>query len=359
MDQQAYRRLISGQTEGLAAAVLRILLLILSLIYCSVIRLRNFLYARGAFKTYRSDVPVISVGNITAGGTGKTPLVIWVCRLLEERGISTAILTRGYKSAQRSKDPVPGCGDEPAVLAESCPKAKVIVNPDRVAGANQAVSEFAAQALVMDDGFQHRRLHRDLDIVTIDATEPFGFGSILPAGLLREPVSSLKRAGAAVITRSDQVSDEQLARLESKLNLTNPKMAIAKTTHTALYAKSADGKEIDLDQLACKKIFAFCGIGNPQAFFQTIKQNNAILVGSKIYDDHYRYSDGDIAYIREQARKAGAEMILTTQKDFNKISHYTPKNGDITLAYLAVELKFTAGEDKIRQLIEAALAGKI
>jgi len=316
LNQEDYRNLISGESCGMCAAVLRLFLGAAAAGYSIIIRLRNFLYSSGLLKTHRANVPVISVGNITAGGTGKTPLVVWLCKLLQQKQIRCAILTRGYKTTKNSKLKTQNYLDEPTILAESCPDAKVIINPDRVAAAVEAVDRFGAEVLIMDDGFQHRRLARDLDIVTIDATCPFGYNKILPAGLLREPLSALTRADAVVITRSDQTNEAELARLEEKLREVNPGMIIAKSIHKPICAKSPDGKEAGIEQLRDKRIFAFCGIGNPGAFLETIKGLGARLVGSKIYDDHYRYTDSAIADIYKQAKSLEADLILTTQKDW-------------------------------------------
>ena len=215
MNQEAFRKLVSGESSGLCAILLRFILGIAAHVYRVITWVRNFLYSKGWLKIHRADVPVISIGNITTGGTGKTPLVIRLCNFLRNSGSKCAILTRGYKADENY-------GDEPAVLAESCPGIQVVVNPDRVAGAAEAISKFGAKVLVMDDGFQHRRLVRELDIVAIDSTVPFGYGKLLPAGLLREPVDSLKRADAAVITRCDQVDEAELIQLEGKLKKVNP-----------------------------------------------------------------------------------------------------------------------------------------
>ena len=362
MNQDDYRKLVSGQATGFCAAILRLFLSIAAALYSAVIVLRNFLYSKSLLKAHRAGAPVICIGNITTGGTGKTPLVVWLCNLitkhstLKTQNCSCAILTRGYKANQGA------LLDEPAILAESCPRAKVVINPDRVAGASEAVSKLDADVLIMDDGFQHRRLARDLDIVAIDATRPFGYGKILPAGLLREPVSGLKRADAVIITRSDQVTDAELNRLEKKLRLINPDMIIAKSIHSPTYVKSADGRETAIEELKGKKIFAFCGIGNPDAFFSTIKKLGCDLVGSEIYDDHYHYTDEDIERIFKQAEHFKADMVLTTQKDWTKIlnSQFSILNSkDIPLSYLAIEIKFLAAEDKLRDLIEHTLAGTI
>ena len=217
MNQEAYRKLISGQSAGLSAVLLRFLLSIAGWIYQLVVDLRKFLYSKGCLKVHRANAPVISVGNLTVGGTGKTPLVIWLCKQIisdskfQISNSQCAILTRGYKTKERA------LSNEVAIFTESCPEANVVVNPDRVAGATEAVGKLGAKVLILDDGFQHRQLARDLDIVTIDATRPFGYGKLLPAGLLREPVDALKRADAVVITRCDQTTEVELTELEGKL----------------------------------------------------------------------------------------------------------------------------------------------
>ncbi|MHC4624960.1 MAG: tetraacyldisaccharide 4'-kinase [Planctomycetota bacterium] len=366
MNQQAYRRLISDQTVGIAPALLRYLLRVASCFYLGCVVMRNLLYSRGWLKTHRVNAIVISIGNITTGGTGKTPLVIWLYNLLSEKGIPCAILTRGYKTTQSSALKTQNYTDEPAILAGNCPNAQVIINPDRVAAAGQALEKSGAKVLIMDDGFQHRRLHRDLDIVTIDATTPFGYGKFLPRGLLREPLTALKRAHAAVITRCEQVSESELTQIEKKLRQFNPDMIIARSTHTAVSVKSAADTELGLDEFKNKKVFAFCGIANPDAFLNTIKGLGAHLVGSGTYNDHHQYTRSDIAHICQQAGHLGAELVLSTEKDWAKITQFFPLDQSMPFAYLAIQLRFTRGASdaagsqvKITQLIEKTLAGKI
>jgi len=353
VNQEGYRRLISGKRSGLAATVIRFCLAVLARIYAAVILVRNFLYSSRWLKVHRSPAKVISVGNITTGGTGKTPLVIWLYRQLRRRNISCAILTRGYK-VEKGK-----FSDEPVILAKNCPDARVIINPDRIAGATKAVEEFKSEALIMDDGFQHRRLARDIDIVTIDATCPFGYGRMLPAGLLREPMRSLKRADAAVITRCDQVSDEQLDQIEKRLLKANSKLAIARSLHAPIKAKSLNGTEISLEELTTKNIFTFCGIGNPRAFFETVRKTGSFITGSIVYNDHHHYSQADIDDIYEQAKYLKADVVLSTQKDWNKIALSAGAKKDMLFAYLAVELEFISGAEGIIKLIEDMPASKI
>lgn len=362
MNQDYFYMLVTGRKKGFFTAVLKGLLAAAALIYMVVIKLRNLLYDKQVFKTHCQKAVVISVGNITLGGTGKTPLVAWLCNLLNNKNLRCAVLTRGYKTY--TKKPAAGeciqdaATDEPAILAENCPNTKVIINPDRVAGAAEATAKFTAEILIMDDGFQHRRLARDLDIVTIDATQPFGYEKIFPAGLLREPLSSLKRSHAVVITRCDQVSESDLNKIETMLRSMNPGLIIAKSIHSVTQAKTKENKDIRIKDYNGKKIFAFCGIGNPNAFFGTIR-TFADLVGSKIYNDHHRYTESDLADIYEQARIAKADIILTTQKDWTKIRYLAFDKKNMQLAYLIIEIKFLEAEDKLRCLIEDKLEGKI
>ena len=365
MNQDNFKKLISGQKTGLGAGLLRLLLGVASAGYSIAVRERNFLYSNGWLKAYHVDATVICIGNITVGGTGKTPLVVWLCKHLisdfnfQISDFGCAILTRGYKVNQNLKIKAQIYTDEVAIHAESCAGIKVIVNPDRVAGAIEAISKFKAEVLIMDDGFQHRGLARDLDIVAIDGTQPFGYGRMLPAGLLREPVTSLKRADAVVITRCDQITEIELSQIEKKLEAINPNMIIARSIHSPAYVKTTDNKETSLDHLKGKKIFAFCGIGNPGAFLNTLKSLSCDLAGEKIYNDHHHYTNDCLADIYEQAECLKADLILTTQKDWTKIKRLALLKKDIPLGYIGIEIKFLAGEEKLRGLIEKTLAGKI
>jgi len=242
--------------------------------------------------------------------------------------------------------------DEPVILARSCPGVKIVVNPDRVEAARKIASESGVDVLVMDDGFQHRRLKRDLDIVTVDATCPFGYGRMLPAGLLREPVKSLRRAGVVVITRYDQATTGQVQQIEEQIGRIAPQMAIAKAIHKHPCAKAAKGRTLSISELREKVIFAFCGVGNPDAFMSRLKEYELNVVGSKFYNDHHDYSGEDISGIYDEARSRGADLILSTEKGWVKSSLLAPRDEDIIFAYLAVELEFVDGVDKIEALID-------
>jgi tetraacyldisaccharide 4'-kinase len=321
----------------------------ISVLYAGIIKLRNIGYDKGWLRSISAKAPVISIGNITTGGTGKTPLVIWMCDLLRQKELKCSVLTRGYKSEKGKLT------DEPALLAKACPNANIVVNSDRVAGAEKGVAEFKAKVLIMDDGFQHRRLQRDLDIVAIDATCPFGYGNILPAGLLREPVKSLKRAHAVIITRYDQVTDEGLVKLEESIKSISPGITIAKAVHRHTFAKAMKGVTYSFDELKKHSIFAYCGIGNPNAFLHRLEEYGFDVVGWRVYNDHHDYTEKDLDDIYEEARYLGADMVLSTHKDWVKTALLSKNQSDLTFAYLVMELEFIEGEDEIKNLISKTI----
>jgi tetraacyldisaccharide 4'-kinase len=386
MNQYRWRQIVSGHSRGTGASLLRGLLTCAAAPYAAATAARNGLYSSGLLKTFAAKVPVISVGNITAGGTGKTPLVIWICNLLKDR-CRVAILTRGYKAQKRHEKGTDtffpaekGASppnrqssivnrqslDEPSLLMEACPGAGVIVNPDRAAAAEEAVERFGAEAIILDDGFQHRRIARDVDVVTIDATCPFGYGKLLPAGLLREPVRALRRATAVVLTRTDQVEPARLGEIEQTVLSINGKLAVARSVHSPARVRrhGQPPKEMPCSELEGRAVFAFCGIGNPEAFLKTVENLGAKTTGSMFYDDHHEYAPGDLADIRRKAESTKAEFVLTTEKDWTRISpgsgrHFEDFPESMPLACLDVRLEFTAGEDALRGLIEKALRGRI
>ncbi len=349
MDQAKFKDIISNRHKGIVASVMRLLFRICSTFYSLIICLRNSLYNKGALKAHSVPKPVISIGNITAGGTGKTPLVIWLAKHLSDK-YKPAVLTRGYKSQQTLLDEI-------SMITDSC-GAAIIVNSDRVAGANEAITS-GADVLIMDDGFQHRRLARDIDIVTIDATHPFGYGKVLPAGLLREPLSFLKRAHAVIITRIDQASKHQLKELELKLIEINPSLVLARAVHKPITFIDANTMQIPIEQMQNKKAFAFCAIGNPGSFIETLKSLDIEITDSVFFDDHHHYSKTDFDSIVKLAQSSNADLILTTEKDYSKIQHGWITKNNINFAHLKVEIELITGCERITQLIDKALECKI
>lgn len=349
MNEIFWRKIVTCENPSFGYRLLRSILFIFSFFYLIAVALRNLLFDFSVFKRTKVDAAVVSVGNITTGGTGKTPLVAWLCNYFCEKNISTAVLTRGYKL--RSSD----LADEPVMLAKACPKAQIIINPDRVEGAKRALTKYDAKFLIMDDGFQHRKLARDVDIVAIDATNPFGGNRLLPAGFLREPLGSLKRADAVVITRINQTQPEKIEEIKKRVSRINPKIVFAAAIHKPICARLIKDKQIALDELAGKRLYAFCGIGNPGAFFQTLSELALNIVGKRVYNDHHRYNESDIVEICQDCRYKQAEMIITTQKDWIKAALLCIEKFDIPIAYLAVELEFIDGQQDIVTLVENAI----
>ena len=299
----------------------------LSLLYGAVTRTRLSLYRRGTFVTTKLDRPVISVGNITTGGTGKTPLVEWVAKTLAGQGKRPCILTRGYGRKDPHVQVIVSdgygvlaspmeAGDEPYLLAVNLSGiAAVISSADRIAAGQEAINDFGSDCFVLDDGFQHLRLARDLNIVTIDATNPWGGGSLLPYGRLRESREGLSRADCVVITRCDQVRSLDALRSEIvKYTGNRPIFNSQMRTSRVSSLKNGPGALSSPARLA-----AFCAIGNPSAFFEHLRRSGYELVLQKSFPDHHIFSQEEIDSLIESAKNAGANSLITTAKDAVKL----------------------------------------
>lgn len=309
---EAWYALIRGERRGPLAATARLGLRLASWPYALGVWWRNRGFDRGRRPVFRAAVPVVSVGNLTVGGTGKTPCVEWVARYFRERDVRVAILSRGYGAEH-------GPNDEAMVLEENLPDVPHLQGIDRAALAETAVEELDAELLVLDDGFQHRRLHRDLDVVLIDATRPPARDYLLPRGTLREPASGLRRAGAIVLTRCDQVPGGALDEIRAWLGARWPETPLALTTHRPLELVGADGSA-PLEVLSGAVVGAFCGIGNPCAFWQTLVSAGATIADSRTFPDHHRYTAADVESLRRWAETLPKDAIIaTTQKDWVKL----------------------------------------
>lgn len=343
MDPRTIRDIMSGLDASWSSSMLRGLLLPLGGAYGAVMQMRRAMYCLGWLPSRSVGVPVISVGNLTAGGTGKTPMVAWLACRLREWGKRPAVLIRGYKASG-------GLSDE-AELLSRLTGGSVIVDSDRVAGAEKAVSQ-GADVLVMDDGFQHLRLKRDLDIVLIDATEPLGFEHCLPRGLLREPVSILRFADMIVVTRSDVLDEHARHRLGHALRQAAPEASLHWAVHRPTQLLAADDTPLGLEALAGKKVAAFCGIGNPDAFFRTLESLGAKLVLREAFGDHETYAPPTRALLKEKLRSAGGELTVTTEKDQVKLA-----DADLggPLYRLAVTMEITEGLQKLESAVRSTV----
>lgn len=302
--------------------------------YGAAVRARLALYRRGALPSHRIGVPVLSVGNLTAGGTGKTPLVEWLARAVSEHAARrVCVLTRGYGRENTRRRVVVSdglrllaeareAGDEPRLLAEQLLSLKVAVvcDADRVAAARFALRELGSEVFILDDGFQHLRIARDLNIVTLDATDPWGGERLLPAGRLREPVGGLARADCVIITRAE-VSDDLVSLRARAARLVGDRPVLtARTRTTGFTPLSHEGRggQVGSAELP-RAVAAFCGVGNPRAFFANLSRGDFELRHAHAFDDHHAYTQADIERITRAARQAGARALLTTAKDAVKL----------------------------------------
>jgi tetraacyldisaccharide 4'-kinase len=347
-----FNDLVSGRRRGWGAALSRGVLAIAEAPYGIGVWWRNRRYDTVPRLTRRVEVPVVSVGNLTLGGTGKTPMVKWVARRLRAADIRVAIVSRGYGAAE------PGSSDEGLELEHALPDVPHLENPKRIAAARVAIDELATQAIVLDDGFQHRSLARDLDIVLIDATSPFGFDRLFPRGTLREPLSSLRRAHAIVLTRSDLVDEATRAAIRTRVARFAPTApwAEAVAEPTALVTLGPDGdwsssREAPIDSLRGKRVVAFSGLGNPTAFGRTLEGLGVDIAAACEFPDHHRYTREDIALIERKVREADADAVVTTHKDLVKVAVATL--ADRPLWGLTIEARFTEGEGAIGGLVDA------
>lgn len=308
-----YRKVISGEDKSIAAAIVRLFLLLLSGPYRLAVGFRNLAYDKGWLKSHKLSVPVISVGNITAGGTGKTPFVIWLCRFLLEEGFKPAILTRGYKGK-------PGVGnDETLLVQQALPDVPIVVHSDRVAGGREAIEEHQVDVLVLDDGFQHRKLERDHDIVLIDATCPFGHEKVLPGGYLREDPEELRRrAHTIILSRCEQVSPDRITEIEKKLAGVLHLKPNYRCEFVIRGVSNQAGEKLAKSELSAR-FYAFSGIGNPGSFMKTIEHMGFTDVCHKFFPDHHIYSVAQVADLLKQADRAGAKWLVTTEKDWVKM----------------------------------------
>ncbi len=303
-----------------------------SFIYLIIVCVRGVFYKFHILKEHPLDTRVISIGNITWGGTGKTPAVVFISQMLLKGGKRIAILTRGYGQ------------DEHKLVSSLAPGVPVLVGRDRVKTGNEAIKKYSPDTLLLDDGFQYRRLKRDLDIVCVDATNPFGNGWIIPAGSMRESLSSLKRADIYLITKVDLADNENLNNLETKLKKISPESVIVRSIHKAqhFYKLSSD-QLVDVEALKERDIVLFSAIGNPAAFEKTILNLGLKFKRHFIFRDHYLYKKKDLDKITSYSDQNQIDTIITTEKDAIKLSRFTIHDSRFTI--LCIRLEITDNEE--------------
>ncbi len=334
----------------------------LSALYRAVTQTRLAAYNRGLLPVTKLAAPVISIGNLTTGGTGKTPLVEWVCRTLARKQRKVCILTRGYGRPNPGSRVIVSdgstvltkaaeAGDEPFLLAQNLKGlAAVISDPNRSAAGKWAIDNLGAEVFVLDDGFQHLALARDLNILTIDATNPWGGGKLLPAGRLREPRSCLSRADCVVVTRADQSDELVSLKAEIQRLIGSRPVVRSEMTVKGISRMNSERPEelVSLSQPAA----AFCAVGNPESFFELLRRTGIDPVFTRTLPDHHQYTQADVDSLMQESKKAGAQSIITTAKDAVKLQQ---RKFELPCCVLNIEISIEE-EDKIIQMVDAAAA---
>ncbi len=348
-------RFLYRKEKSLGERILLFPFYLLSLPYGWAVRARSLLYSLQLLKTRTLPCPVISVGNITAGGTGKTPLVMALAKGLMDRGISVAILSRGYKGTKTSEQVVSDgrniflspeeSGDEPFLMAQVCKGVPVLVGKNRFANGRVAIQQFGIKGLLLDDGYQHVPLHRDLDILLVDSTLGFGDHHLLPRGILREPLSHLRRAHLFLLTKVEDLETSRL--LEKEIHEFHPQAQVFHSHYQPMSLVDPQGREEKLYALKGKKILALSGIANPDYFSSLLRKFEAEIVGEAIFPDHHFYLPQDLSSVREKGK--GADWIVTTEKDMLKlqklgIDHFRIRS-------LRIEMKIWEEEEFFNRII--------
>ncbi|MFC1811253.1 tetraacyldisaccharide 4'-kinase [Thermodesulfobacteriota bacterium] len=347
-------------------------LFIISILYGYIVRWRESLYQKKIFRSKRLPCKVISVGNLTVGGTGKTPMTIHLARLIQNLGYKTAVISRGYKGkAERTGGIVsdgqsilmgPGkAGDEPFMIASKLKNVPVIVGKNRYEAGMLGVKAFEPDVLVLDDAFQHRKLERDLDIVLLDNSLPFGNGHLFPLGTLREPLSALARGDMFILTRSDLEKSPSLSKFE-QFGRGKP---IFRSSHVPNICTVRMGRNStrvaepesiishDLDLIKDRNVFAFSGLANNQDFHRTIKSLKCNMLGMLEFPDHYCYSDTDLEKIFRLAKDTNVDCLVTTEKDYVRIAHRII--WPIDLVVIGIDVTFEDEEDSFNAVIRSRL----
>ncbi len=375
-DAEAYvLSVIEDRRRGRGAALLRGFLHFLSLLFTGAVQFRLRLFREGIIRPHTLGCQVISIGNLTVGGTGKTPVVEVFARHLQHSGRKVAILSRGYKKKEdpllvrllnmlllRTENEPPRVvsdgrrllldsaqsGDEPYMLASNLNDVVVIVDKDRVKAGRYAVRKFGCDTLILDDGFQYLRLKHRLDIVLVDRTNPFGNRRLLPGGILREPVRNIRRAGFIFITKSPAAGAPEL---KEQLRRLNPTAEIVECRHAPKHLQNLyTGEQQPLSFLNGKNVGALSGIASPKGFEETLVTLGAKLLYHKRYADHHRYSQQEILDVINRSAERGCEIILTTEKDAVRFPMLERR--DLPMFFLRVEIEMLTGSEAFNDWID-------
>lgn len=345
-----YRSIMSGQRRDAVGAAVRAGLRLASGPYGWAVAHRNRRFDSGRREVIRCGVPVISVGNLTTGGTGKTPIVCRLAQWFLDRQIRVAIVSRGYGRGSEQSN------DEAKELHARLPDVPHVQDPDRAGAAAVALDDFDAQLIIMDDGFQHRRLYRDLDLVVIDATCPFGYGYLLPRGLLRESIAGLRRANLVVITRCSTVEPAALNSIESSIREINATTPIIYSDHRPTTLLQYPDQRHAIESLGGASVAVVCAIGNPAGFEQTVRDCGANLVASQRLADHDPYDAKTVRKLESWIGQLDHQIsrVICTHKDLVKLQ--TDQIAGKPLQSVLIDLEISKGQAELEQSLNIIAA---
>jgi len=315
--------------------------------YAWAMRRRNRRYDTRPELVHRVGVPVVSVGNLALGGTGKTPMVRWLARWFRQHAVRVVILSRGYGAEAGTRN------DEALELERCLPDVPHLQNPDRVAAAQTAIEELDAELLLLDDGFQHRRLGRDLDLVMLDALEPFGYGHVFPRGLLREPLEGLSRAHVVVLSRADLIAPDERRAVMELVEKYTPQAIRVQAAHAPAVLVDSRGREQPIEHLASLPVAAFCGIGNPEAFRRTLVGCACRLCAWREFADHHAFAREDVEALDDWVEPLDVAAVVCTEKDLVKLQ--VEQLAARPLWALRVEVKLLEGAKQLEERLATLL----
>ena len=351
MLKEYYLSILYGQQRGFVAALIKSILSTLTYPYLAVLNTRDILYKYGLAGSRRLPVKVISIGNITTGGTGKTPLVESMARYLHEKNKKVAILSRGYGGNNPLQENNDNVNDECLILRENLQDVPVLAGKDRVSNGEKAIRESGVDCLLLDDGFQHLKLKRDLDIVVIDSLNPFGGENLIPRGSLREPLKNLGRADMFIISHCNQSKEQKIKSIYTKLNYVNNDAPVCESIHRPVHIENImDGSILEPEWLNGKRIYGLSAIGNPESFTYTLKGLGADLIKHRKFHDHHNYNREEIIDIISEAKSLNADAIVVTQKDIVKIRNMDIKGFNILS--LKIEMQITKGIEMYEEVVD-------
>jgi len=344
--------------------------------YGGAVKLRRFFYIKNILISKRLPCPIISIGNITVGGTGKTPMTIYLVQVLKQLGYNVAVISRGYKGRAEKIGGIVSdgkvllmtsemSGDEPYMMAKKLKDVPVIVGKNRFKAGRLAISKFDPDVIVLDDGFQHLALQRDLDIVLLNYHKPFGNRHLLPRGVMREPVSALLYADAIILTKTDTVNNNEISSLLRKLGSFERKKPVYRSFHHPFVSKIINGEKKTFEKnrqealrqnsdcIKGRTVFAFSGLADNHNFLRTLKSLKCDVSGFMEFPDHHSYSERDLDEILSAAKESMSECLITTEKDYVRIAHKI--EWPIDLYVVGIEIEFGADVERFNGFIKNRL----